>query len=86
MVRSLKEHLFLMQRLKKKKDWDTSDYSSNEGQSVEEEDAENIANALKIYLDKVDSPNPVEVEAINKFLAWVSFEDEEDYFPGFEIW
>ena len=69
-----------------KKDWDTSDYSSNEGQSVEEEDAENIANALKIYLDKVDSPNPVEVEAINKFLAWVSFEDEEDYFPGFEIW
>ena len=54
-----------------KKNWDTSDYSSNEGQSVEEEDAENIANALKIYLDKVDSPNPVEVEAINKFLALI---------------
>ena len=69
-----------------KEDWDTSDYSSNEGQSVEEEDAENIANALKIYLDNVDSTDPVEEEAINKFLAWVSFEDEEDYFPGFEIW
>ena len=45
--------------------------------SVEEEDAENIANALKIFLDKVDSPNPMEKEAINKFLAWVSFEDEK---------
>jgi len=37
-------------------------------------------------LDKVDPTNPVEEEEINKFLAWVSFANEEDYFPGFEIW
>ena len=36
-------------------------------------------------MDTVDSPNPLEEEAINKFLVWASFEDEEDYFPGFEI-
>jgi hypothetical protein len=68
-------------------DWDHTDYSSNEGQSVDEEDAEAMADALRSYQGQNKTSGPEESAALQVFLDFVQIDDEGDqYYPGFEIW
>jgi len=68
-------------------DWDHTDYSSNEGQSVDEEDAEAMAVALRSFQGQNKPEGPEEAVALQGFLDFVQIDDEGDqYYPGFEIW
>ena len=68
-------------------DWDASDYSSNEGQSVDEDDAEAMADALKSFKFKKTDVSKEEGLALEKFIDFVEAEEDgEIYYPGFEIW
>ena len=52
-------------------DWDRTDYSSNEGQSVDEEDAEAMAVALRLFQDQNKIAGPEETAALRVFLDFV---------------
>ena len=68
-------------------DWDTTDYSSNEGQSVDDEDAEAMADALRSFQSQNKTAGPEEGSSLQEFLDFVQIDDEGDqYYPGFEIW
>lgn len=68
-------------------DWDSTDYSSNEGQSVDEEDAEALAEALTAFQGMNKMTGPEEESILQEFLNWAQIDDEgETYYPGFEIW
>jgi hypothetical protein len=68
-------------------DWDSTDYSSNEGQSVDEEDAEAMAVALRAFQGLNKTAGPEEKSALQQFLDFAQIDDEgEKYYPGFEIW
>jgi len=68
-------------------DWDTTDYSSNEGQSVDDEDAEAMADALRSFQSQNGTAGPEEESSLQEFLDFVQIDDEGDqYYPGFEIW
>lgn len=68
-------------------DWDPTDYSSNEGQSVDEEDAEAMSDALRLFQGKNKKVGPEESAALQGFLDFVQIDEEGDqYYPGFEIW
>jgi hypothetical protein len=68
-------------------DWDQTDYSSNEGQSVDEDDSEAMADALRSFQGQNKTAGPEEAAALQSFLDFVQIDDEGDqYYPGFEIW
>ena len=68
-------------------DWDSTDYSSNEGQSVDVEDAEAMAEALRAFKGINKMTGSEEESTLQGFLDWAQIDDEgENYFPGFEIW
>ena len=68
-------------------DWDSTDYSSNDGQSVDEEDAEAMAESLQDFKNQSNNIGPKEKSILQEFLSWVQIEEEGDkYCPGFEIW
>ena len=70
--------------------WDNSDYTSNSGQVVNDEDAHQISKSLKNFISKEkENVSHIEYETLNKFIEWLKIEDYEDdgmdYIPGFEI-
>lgn len=68
------------------KTWDLSDYSSNEGQVVDDEDSENIYIACKLADDE-EHTSSWEKDTLQNFLSFVAVEnDAETLYPGFEIW
>lgn len=67
-------------------DWDTSDYSSNDGQVVDSDDCMQLDICCKKALIK-SKDDKWEMETLEKFIQFVSIsEDNELYYPGFEIW
>lgn len=68
-------------------DWDSADYSSHEGQSIDEEDAEALADALRSFQGQNKILGPEEESILQEFLGWAQIDEEGDkYYPGFEIW
>tara|TARA_B100000035_G_scaffold163768_1_gene139526 strand:- start:182 stop:547 length:366 start_codon:yes stop_codon:yes gene_type:complete len=70
--------------------WDKNDYSSNQGQIVNEDDAFEMSKALKKFVEiEKENIDPIEYSTISQFIEWLKIEDYEDdgidYFPGFEI-
>ena len=79
--------LFDEETEEERSDWDTTDYSSNEGQSVDEEDAEALAEALTAFQGMNKMTGPEEESILQEFLNWAQIDDEDEkYYPGFEIW
>ena len=66
-------------------DWDASDYSSNEGQSVDEDDAEAMAEALKVFKSKNTDVSQEEALALEKFIDFAEAEEEANLLSGFEV-
>ena len=71
--------------------WDKNDYSSHQGQVVNEDDVFEMSKALKKFVKQEKSNiNTVEYSTISQFIEWLKVEDYEDdgidYFPGFEIY
>ena len=68
-------------------DWDSSDYSSNEGQSVDEDDAKAMSDALKLFHSQSTRSTREEDVSLKEFIGFVEVEeDDEKYYLGFEIW
>ncbi len=66
--------------------WDTTDYSTQEGQQVSDDDSKNMAEALDNYLE-TNNPEDIEKRIIVSFLEWVRYDDNDElYYPGFEIY
>lgn len=66
---------------------DPQDYYSNNGQTVNPRDAENIYNSLKEFIDEY-KPKGIEKEIIGSFLEWVVRRDKKHLIidiPGFII-
>ena len=63
--------------------WDSSDYVSNSGQGVSEEDAYALSDALKKTLE-ISSLDENEREIISEFIEWLFISEDET--PGFEIY
>lgn len=62
--------------------WDKSDYRTQKGQQVIEEDVENLVKSLTNYL-KADKSNNIENLTIKDFIKFVK---PDDYCFGFEIY
>lgn len=76
--------------MNKDENWDQTDYHSNNGQIVNDEDAYQISKSLKQFINKQKGNLPPdEHKIITQFIEWLKIEDYEDdgidYFPGFEI-
>ena len=70
--------------------WDKNDYSSHQGQIVNEDDAFEMSKALKKFIEiEKEIIDPNEYSIILKFIEWLNINSHEsnidDYFPGFEI-
>ena len=70
--------------------WDKNDYSSHQGQIVNETDAFELSKALKKFIEiEKENIDQIEYSTISQFIEWLKIEDYEDdgmdYFPGFEI-
>ena len=66
--------------------WDRTDYSTQEGQQVSDDDSKNMAEALDNYLKSNNSVD-IEERIVKSFLEWVRYDDNgELYYPGFEIY
>ena len=70
--------------------WDKNDYSSHQGQIVNEDDAFEMSKALKKFVE-IEKKNidPNEYSVISKFIEWLNINSHktniDEYFPGFEI-
>jgi hypothetical protein len=70
--------------------WDNNDYSSHQGQIVNETDAFELSKALKKFIEiEKENIDQIEYSTISQIIEWLKIEDYEDdgmdYFPGFEI-
>ena len=70
--------------------WDKNDYSSHQGQIVNETDAFEMSKALKKFIEiEKEVIDPNEYTVISKFIEWLNINSHQsnidDYFPGFEI-
>ena len=77
--------------MKKDTTWNSSDYNSNNGQVVNDEDAYQLSKSLKQYLSKEkENITHDEHDIIAQFIEWLKIDDEVDdgidYYPGFEIY
>jgi hypothetical protein len=67
-------------------EWDGSNYGDNDGQIVESGDAENLAAACRVALEKAGGDS-WKNDALCTFLEFAAVsEGDEIYYPGFEIW
>ncbi len=70
--------------------WDKNDYSSHQGQIVNEIDAFEMSKALKKFIEiEKEVIDPNEYSVISKFIEWLNINSHQsnidDHFPGFEI-
>ena len=70
--------------------WDKNDYSSHQGQIVNETDAFEMSKALKKFIEiEKEVIDPNEFLAISKFIEWLLIlshqSNIDNHFPGFEV-